>query len=216
MPARFKADMKFSITNLEKARRNPVEFAKMLSGKNSAENNFGGYPKSMRWLNAVCEFHKNGKLSDAFESIDEGFSRRKNTAQHRRELEMFYQSLDKYKTATAGRKLSLLKSREPIHIKVNPQIEISGIIPLIFMKPAGGFSAYFISLNNTAWRSELKFPVIQSFVAEKVFKTNVEEIEVGYIDYFTGEFNETSFSAAEGETSAKELESIGKTIQLNL
>lgn len=208
--------MKFSITNLEKARRNPVEFAKILSGGKSSENNFGGYPKSMRWLNAVCEFHKNGKISDAFESIESGFSRRKNTAQHRRELKMFYQALDKYKTETVKRKLSLLKSREPIHVKVNSLVEISGIIPLIFMKPVSGFSAYFISVNNPAWKSELKFPIIQSFVAGKVFNTNIEEIEVGYIDYLTGEFNETSFSVAEIGTYAKELENIGQTIRLNL
>jgi hypothetical protein len=208
--------MKFSITNLEKARKNPVEFAKLLSGAKSAENGFSGYPKSMRWLNAVCEFHKKGNLSDAFESIENGFSRRKNTAQHRRELAIFYQSLDKYKTETSKRKLALLKSREPILIRVNSQVEISGIIPLIFMKPSSGFAAYFISLQNPAWRSELKFPVVQSFVAETVFKTRVTDIEVGYIDYFTGEFNEVSFSHAEIKDSGDELQNIGKIIQLNL
>lgn len=170
----------------------------------------------MRWLNAAGEFHKNGNIADAFESIDQGFSHRKNTTQHRRELEMFYHSLDKYKTETVRRKLTLLKSREPIHIKVSSQIEISGIIPLIFMKPTSGFSAYFISFNNPAWRSELKFPIIQSFVAEKVFNTNVEEIDVGYIDYLKGEFHDTSFSASEISVFVKELENIGQTIQLNL
>ena len=208
--------MKFSITNLEKARKNPVEFAKMLKSGKTSENEFGGYPKSMRWLNAVCEFHKEGRLADAFEAIDSGFSGRKNTAQHRRELQMFYTALDKYKTEIAGRKLALLKSREKIHIKVNLQVEIAGIIPLIFMKPSSGFAAYFISPDAPAWISELKFPVIQSFVAESVFKTNVEEIEVGYINYFTGEFNETSYSAAEINASVKELESIGETIRINL
>lgn len=208
--------MKFSITNLEKARKNPVEFAKMLKSGKTSENEFGGYPKSMRWLNAVCEFHKNGKLGDAFEAIKSGFSGRKNTAQHRRELQMFYNSLDKYKTDVIGRKLVLLKSREKIHLKVNPQVKVAGIIPLIFMKPTSGFSAYFISLDTPAWRSELKFPIIQTFVAESVFKTNVEEIEVGYIDYYTGEFNETAFSVAEINSAVKELESIGETIMLNL
>lgn len=208
--------MKFSITNLEKARKNTVEFAKMLKSGRTSENEFGGYPKSMRWLNAACEFHKDSKLADAFEAIDKGFSGRKNTAQHRRELQMFYTALDKYKTEIAGRRLALLKSREKIYIKLNPQVEVSGIIPLIFMKPTTGFAAYFISLNAPAWKSELKFPVIQSFVAESVFKSNVEEVEVGYIDYFTGEFNETSYSVSEINASLKELEGVGETIRLNL
>jgi hypothetical protein len=121
-----------------------------------------------------------------------------------------------YKNEVIKRKLSFIKSREKIHIQVNEEVEIAGIIPLIFMKPSSGFSAYFISLDNQAWRSELKFPVIQSFVAERVFKSNVKDIDVGYIDYLTGEFNETRFSVSDITASAQELETIGQTIRLNL
>lgn len=207
--------MKFSITNLEQVRRNPAEFAKILKGGDSSENKFGGYPKSMRWLDAVCEFHKNDNISEAFDALEQALSGRKPTAQHRRELQTLLKALDNYKNEAVKRKLSFIKSRAKIYIKVNEEVEIGGIIPLIFMNPASGFSAYFISLDNAAWKSELKFPVIQSFVAETVFKTNVEEIEVGYIDYLSGEFSEKSFSLSELAAAAKELENIGQTIRLN-
>ena len=208
--------MKFSITNLEQARRNPAEFAKLFEGGESQEKKFGGYPKSMRWLNAVCEFHINNDLSDAFDALEKGFSGRKNTAQHRRELQTLLKALDNYKNEATKRNLSLIKSREKIYIKVNMKVEIVGMIPLIFMKPASGFSAYFISPGNPAWKSELKFPVVQLFVAETVFKTTAEEIDVGYINYLSGEFNETCFSPSEIAVSGKELETIGQTIRLNL
>lgn len=208
--------MKFSITSLEQARRNPAEFAKILKGGESSENKFGGYPKSMRWLDAVCVFHKNGDISEAFDALEQALSGRKPTAQHRRELQTLLKALDNYKNEATKRKLSFIKSREKIHLRVNEEVEIAGIIPLIFMKPSSGFSAYFISLDNPEWKSELKFPVIQSFVAETVFKSNGEEIDVGYIDYLTGEFSETSFSSSEIIASAQELETIGQTIRLNL
>lgn len=207
--------MKFSITDLERARRNPTEFAKILKGGDSSENKFGGYPKSMRWLDAVCEFHKNNDISEAFDALEQALSGRKPTAQHRRELETLLKALDNYKNEAVKRKLSFIKSRAKIYIKVNQEVEIGGIIPLIFMNPAGGFSAYFISLDNTAWKSELRFPVVQSFVAGTVFKTSVEEMEVGYINYLTGEFQETSFSPSEIVEYDRELSDIGETIKLN-
>lgn len=207
--------MKFSIANLERARRNPVEFAKILKNGDSSANKFGGYPKSMRWLDAVCEFHRSGDISDAFDALEKALGGRKPTAQHRRELQALLKSLDNYKNEVTSRRLSFIKSREKIHLRVNEAVEINGIVPLIFMKTAGGFSAYFVSLNNPAWKSELKFPIVQSYVSESVFKSSVEETDVGYIDYLTGEFNELSFSTSEIAASAVELETIGQTILLN-
>lgn len=208
--------MKFSITDLEKARRNPAEFAKNLKNADPSENKHGGYPKTMRWLDAVCAFHQNGDISEGFDKLEQGLGGRKPTKKHRTELETLLTALNEYKGEVTKRKLSLIKSREKIRLNINSEVEVSGIVPLIFMKPASGFSAYFISLNNTAWRNELKFPVVQSFIAETVFKTNVEEIEVGYIDYLTGEFDETSFSASELVAAHQELNCIGETIRLNL
>ncbi len=208
--------MKFSITRLEQARKSPIEFAKVLKNGSSSTNEFGGYPKSMRWLNAICEYHKSKNISDAFDSIERGFSNRKDTPKHRKELNLLYKSLENYKIETANQKLSLIKSRESINIKTNSKITIGGIIPVIYMKAEGGFSAYFISVNNPEWNNELKFPVIQSYVSKVIFKTDLEEIEVGYINYLTGEFYGKTFTESEIKARLQELEGVGHTISINL
>lgn len=207
---------KFSIGKLEKARKNPIEFAKELKSGISSDGGFGGYPKSMRWLNAICEYHKTDKISDAFNSLEHGFSGRKDTAKNRAELESFMQALENYESEVIKRKLALVKSREPINISINSQLRISGIIPIIFMKPIDGFSAYFVTTENTDWEIELKYPIVQNFVAKEVFNTENKGIDIGYINYFTGEFQETNFSSVEIRQATKELESIGQTIILNM
>src|SRR5258708_7955110 len=132
---------KFSITKLEIARKNPSTFAKTLMDS-SATNSFGGYPKSMRWLNAACKFHDGKDLSSAINSIETAFSGRKDTTKNRNEVSDFIGALSDYTLEFAKRKLSFVKSREPINIKLSNKVRISGQIPLIHMRSTKAFSAY--------------------------------------------------------------------------
>jgi len=203
---------KISIKSLENARRNTKEFAKLLSKSGDTGSSFfGGYPKSMRWLNAACEFHKTNDISDAIDSLEEGFQKRKNTAANRREMAKLIQALGNYETEVDSRSLSFIKSREPISIYLNRDLRISGQIPLIFMTPSG-FSAYFVEKENAEWQEELRFPVVQSFLATKVFDTTVKNVEVGYIDYFSGTFYQKSYSSRKIKESLEELKDLGDTI----
>jgi hypothetical protein len=53
-------------------------------------------------------------------------------------------------------------------------------------------------------------------VAENIFGTSIEGIDVGYIDFYSGEFYEKSFSILELNNAKNELENIGKIISTNL
>jgi hypothetical protein len=207
---------KFSITELETARRLPVDFGKALKDGATSASNFGGYPKSMRWLNAICKYHEEQDISKAILSLEKGFSSRKDTAKNRQELEAFIDALSNYESEIKKRKLSLIKSREPVSLTLTRLVKITGQIPVIFMKPAAGFSAYFITKENILWETELKYPVIQNYIAADIFSCNVDEVEVGYIDYYSGEFHEISFSPSEIKSADKELKEIGESISLNL
>lgn len=207
---------KFSITELEVARRDPVGFGKALKDGATSSSSFGRYPKSMRWLNAVCKYHEETDISQAILSLETGFSNRQDNSKNRRELESFIDALSNYESQIKKRKLSLIKSREPVSMQLTGLVKITGQIPLIFMKPDIGFAAYFITRENAGWETELKYPVIQNYIASDIFDCNSREIEVGYIDYYAGEFHETSFSNYEIKSATKELKEIGESISLNL
>ncbi len=207
---------KFSITELETARRDPVGFGKALKDGATSSSRFGAYPKSMRWLNALCKYHEEMDISSAILSLETGFSNRQDNAKNRRELESFIDALSNYESEIKKRKLSLLKSREPVSIQLTGLLKITGQIPLIFMKPDVGFSAYFITRENAVWETELKYPVIQNYIASSIFNSNIREVEVGYINYYSGEFYEISFSVPEIKSAIQELKKIGESVSLNL
>jgi hypothetical protein len=202
---------KLSIAQLETARKNPKEFAANLNNAKTTSA-FGGQPKSMRWLSAVCEFHNNN-INSAATALEKSFSNRRDTLKNRNEVSDLVDALSNYSSEYTGRKFTFIESRKKIDSEINSKLKLSGIIPLILMKPLKGFSAYFI-LNSPSpsWKDELKFPIVQNYVGSKLFACEISDVDVGVIDYQTGEFLEISYSKSEIEEAESELQKIGKTI----
>lgn len=202
---------KFSITQLEVARANPAAFAKLLKAGQAAPSGFG-YPISLRWLNAVTMYHESGKIGDAYSSIDAALRHRKDSAANRRQMAKLLTSLSEYEKMIKGSNYHLIKSREGIDLQLSLKLRISGQIPLIYMKPDDGYAAYFISKSSPNWRNELKFPVLQYYLGRTVFNTEPKLIEIGYIDYLSGEFNEECFSSKELKEAESELKKMAAKI----
>lgn len=207
--------IKFSITKLEDARVNPVAFAKLLLDGQVVTRGFG-YPKSLRWLNAVTAYHASSKIGDAYVSIENALSNRKDTAANRRELEKLLTSLSDYEKQIKNLSFHLIKAREPIDLPLTKKLRIGGQIPLIYMKEDEGYAAYFISKENADWQSELKYPILQNYISKKVFKTDPKQVDIGYIDYLTGQFHQECFSAPELKGAESELKEMATKISKSL
>jgi hypothetical protein len=63
------------------------------------------------------------------------------------------------------------------------------------MNPDGGFAAYSLSDDSSpVWAEELRFSVVQKFIADDLFGCEIESIDVGIVDYYTGEIFEICFN----------------------
>jgi hypothetical protein len=202
---------KFSITQLEVARANPIAFARLLKTGQAAPGGFG-YPISLRWLNAVMSYHESGKIGDAYSSIDGALRDRKDSAANRRQVASLLTSLSEYEKKVEASNYHLIKSREAIDLRLSLKLRISGQIPLIYMKPDDGYAAYFISKNSPNWRNELKYPILQHYLGVTVFKADPKLIDIGYIDYLSGEFIEECFSSKDLKQAELELKKIAAKI----
>ncbi|WP_047449912.1 hypothetical protein [Alistipes sp. ZOR0009] len=205
---------KISITNLEKARSNPSQYGKALLNGSLASNSFGGRPKSMKWHDAVMEYHNTGYISKAISKLEHSFSSRKDTQKNRRELEDLIIALDNY--VDEYNKKGYIHFDKTINIdkQLTPQIKISGWIWLLNIKPVGGYSGYIISkdVDEINWMLELRFPIIQDYIASTLYGCKINEVDVGVIDYTTGIHYTTSYSQEDIEDALEELNEIGLTI----
>jgi hypothetical protein len=203
---------KFSITQLEVARQNPILFANNLKASAGTKPSFFGRGKFMRWQDSVSEFHKQNDISKAISYLEKSFSNRADNAKNRNEVAKFISSLDAYATQFKIKGFSLMDSRKKIHIDLNAKIFISGQIPVIYMNTKGGFSIYFFSQGGLGWEAELKFPILQKYFADEIYGTDLDKIEVGIFSTASDKFFQQTFSANEVKDAYKELKKIGKVI----
>jgi len=202
---------RFSISKLELARINPKDFGTHL--KEDSPEPFTNSPKSVRWLNAVGVYHKEGNLSDAINNLENSFSNRKKNKKNIAEVETLINALISYVNDHSFLEYNFFSHRHKMEINLSDKLKTTGWIWII-NKTYNGFSGYVIVNDNDShnWQNQLRFPIIQNYIATKIFKCPIENVEVGIINYYEGKHHKTTFSQEDITYSLNELKLIGNEI----
>ncbi len=201
---------KFSISKLESARQNPTQFAKSLKTKDGGWS--GGKSKFSAWKYAVNEYHKTKNLGEAINYFERIYIRWfADNMKNEREREAWVQTLETYVIEHSKRGLIYVNHRIRIEIPLTPKLKITGEIPLINMNGNFGYSAYFFTKDSSTWKTELKFPIIQDYLAN-FYGVDLSEVEVGVFGIDSEKLSQVTFSDQDVGGAKKELNTIGQTI----
>ena len=205
---------KISITNLEKARMNPSKFGKSMLDGTLSSGAFMGRPKSMKWHDAVMEYHHTNDISKATMRLENSFSHRKDTAKNRKEVESLIIALDTYVNEYTEKGFIYFDKTINIDKQLSPKIRLSGWIWLLNMKSTGGYAGYIISkkVDTHNWMLELRFPIIQDYIANTLYGCQIADVDVGVIDYTTGNHFTIKYSQEDIDEALTELNEISVTI----
>jgi hypothetical protein len=206
---------KISLGQLESARNNPIAFAKSLTSSNGSRQRFS---KFMAWQLSVHRYHKEkGDLSKAVNYFEAIFTRNfADNSKNEAEREDWILQLQAYSTDDMKRKLTYVEHKKRINIPLTTKVRLGGELPLIKMNNKGGYSIYLFSRESALWEGELRFPVIQNYVASTLYNVELNEVEVGVYSLDSKKHLQRSYSKKEVEEAVKELYSIGKAVTSNL
>lgn len=206
---------KISFSQLESARRNPAAFAKALTNPSGSNARFS---KFMAWQLAVNRYHKEkGDLSKAVNYFETTFMRNfADNPKNASEREDWILKLQAYSTDNIKRKLTYVEHKKRVNIPLTSKVRLGGELPLIKMNSNGGYSIYFFSREDTDWEGELRFPVIQNYVALTLYNVELNEVEVGVYSLDSQKHLQRSFIKKEVDEAEKELKEIGKAVSLAL
>lgn len=210
---------KLSITSLERARVNPLKYGNAIKDGGLENNYFGGRAKSVRWHDAVMVYHNTGDIAKATLKLEHSFSNRKNTRKNRRELEDLIIALDNYVNEHHEKGYVHLDKRVSIKKQLTSQLLISGwACWLLNMKEGGGYSGYVITkdVDEINWMLELRYPIIQDYIANTLYGCKIEEVDVGVIDYTTGNHYTICFTQEDIDDALEELNEMGSIISVIL
>lgn len=206
---------KFSISRLEEARSNPRLFAQSL--KKTSTDIFLGISKFMTWRNAIFDYHKEGDLDKIVTDFKNKFLLRfTDSIKNQRDLEEYIWHLHNYADECHRLNLIYIEQKKRIKIDVTDKLIISGEIPMISMNNNFGYTAFFLGKVSSTWDEELKFPIIQNYLATNVYGVNLSEIEVGIYGLDQGKLLLKTYSEDDVQDALEELQEIGNTITLLL
>lgn len=201
---------KFSISKLESARQNPTQFAQTLKSNDSG----GGarFSKYMAWQLSVFKYHTTNDLSQAINYFENTFRRNfADSPKNDRQREDFILTLQAYATEHDKLGLTYVEHKKRIGIDLSQKLKITGEIPLIHLNSNFGYSAYFFTKDSTTWESELKFPVIQDYMAN-FYGVDLSEVVVGIFGIDTEQHSQITYSDQDVVDAINELNRIGQTI----
>lgn len=206
---------KISFSQLESARKNPAAFAKTLTAPSGSTPRFS---KFMAWQLAVNRYHKErGDLSKAINYFEATFMRNfADNSKNIAERENWILDLQAYSTDDIKKKLTYIEHKKRISIPLTNKVRLGGELPLVKMNNKGGYSIYFFSRDSTLWEGELRFPIIQNYVASTLYEVDLSEVEVGVYGLDLRKHLQRSYTQKEVDDAEKELKAIGKTVSLSL
>lgn len=202
--------IKFSITKLESARKNPLSFARSLK-QGLSSGNFT-YSKYMSWQNAVFNYHKSQDERHAIHYLINALLKFKSIQRDKRELQEYIQKLQLYISDHHSMGNYFVESRKRILIDAHPHVKITGQVPIINMNPNLGYRIYFFSKEVFNWENELRFPLIQYYFAEHVFGCELSELEVGIYCFETSAHYQKSYSKMNVTDALEETLKIGEAL----
>jgi len=201
---------KFSISKLELARQNPTKFAKFLISDDSGVG--ARFSKYMAWQLSVHKYHTTKDLAQAINYFENTFRRNfADNPKNDRERETFIMTLQAYVANHSSLGLNYVEHKKRIAIVLSPKLRITGEVPLINLNNNFGYSAYFFTKDSTTWEAELRFPIVQNFIAN-FYGVDLSEVEVGVFGLDNEKHSQTTYSDQDVTDAEKELNAIGQTI----
>lgn len=170
--------IKLALSKLEAARKNPVLVARNML---ETETNGGGsqgfvstfkteirnYHEKQLEVETACK-NLEHKLWSTFKDSPTNNSRRE------RYIESFRNYADNFSAFNWG----VDKFQLNLNWEIVPNVKLTGHSP--FLCSTDDYNvAYYFRETSDGWRNELRFPLLQIYLADNFFKCNVDQIRIG-------------------------------------
>jgi hypothetical protein len=188
-------------SQLEDVRKNPIIFAQKLSEDKAPGGSRGMFAD---WQTVIKEVHlKDISLGDAINSLQQKFLRFNITKDNLRKQEFLLDRLQPYCEEFNSLKYKYLGSGNHIKWKLIPNVMLTGLIPFTASLD-NDFMAYFIVEKPISWKSQLKFPLLQYYLANNYFKCGLENLKIGTYCLETNRFDLKNYNQEEIEDAILE------------
>lgn len=202
---------RLSLGRLEQARLNPMQVANALKA-----DKIGGSSKSYvgSFKKIVREFHEDkDEVSTALNRLSENLEITfKTTDQNVAKNSKFCDSFLEYANEFEEKLLEVDRFQINLKWELLPKSMLTGHSPFLCSTPTENIAYYFQEKGND-WEAQLKFPLVQIYLAEHYYKCEVDQLKVGIYSILDKKIELKSFQDFELDNALEEVKSIFKNVK---
>lgn len=194
---------------LEDARLYPEQYVQsLLIG--GARRNIGMFS---RMQNVIVKVHAGAlTVSDARKQIESQFLLYETWKYNKTKQDRLLASFDNYFASFDKMKLQFVDSKHQMKWQLHANVSLSGLTPIVVANNSGYYSYIFTEQPIDEWKKQLRFPLIQQYLANNTIGCDATEVNVGVFCASSGTFEFKSFSKREIAVALKETAEVFNTV----
>lgn len=197
-------------SKLEEVRANPVAFANML--KNDKSTNGGSYGMFACWQTKIKEVHQEKlTVTGAIKALQQRFMSFADNASNRRKQDFLIDRMAPYFKNFDKQGFKLEKTMIHIRWELINDVMLTGHSPMLVSNDSFNV-AYYFAESEIDWKEQLRFPLLQHYLATKYFSCQVDKLKVGIYCLRENKFSIQSYGLKAVENAIEEARSIFTTI----
>lgn len=202
--------IRVSCSKLEEIRKNPLAFVQQLLEEKKSDG--GSYGMFQCWQSKVKAIHSEEmSFAEAVKGLQQRFMRYADNAKNKKKQEFLLDRLKPYFEEFDKREFVYLGSQTKVFWQILSDVALTGYAPYIVSK-GNNFAAYYFTELPITWKDQLRFPLLQYYLAKNICICEPEQLEIGTYCLNTLSFDLKKYTEEEIKASISETEEMFKTI----
>ncbi|MBL7743134.1 MAG: hypothetical protein JNN00_06615 [Chitinophagaceae bacterium] len=181
---------------LEAIRVNPTAYGQLLA--TSDYNNGGGSHGMLAYLHDIARLVHLGELlpTEGVKELYNKFHRFSNTPLNKKRQEKLVSQFLNYCKRFDENEFVFVGGSKLIKWEFSREARLTGRTPWVVANENAYFS-YILVENDYDWKDELRFPIFQQYLADKIIECGTDEIKVGIYSLSRDQFEFKTYSEIE-------------------
>jgi hypothetical protein len=184
-----------SCKDLQQVKADPALYAANLISKGNEQQ--GQHGMFAQWKTIARELHvKELSISDALNKLSLLYSMWNINPRNAVRSDFFHEALVQYEKLFNKKGWTLLEGNHRMKWPLHQQVTLGGYTPWVASKGESYFS-YLFTEKSFDWKEELRFPLIQHYLATKILDCDMKDLQIGVYSLADHSFNLKNFSPRE-------------------
>ncbi|UAY52735.1 hypothetical protein [Ferruginibacter albus] len=188
---------------LEQIRKNPIAYAQLLATEDKLKKG-GSQGMFSYWQRIAKSIHSEElTISQGILKLENLFLTFNDNVKNKNRQTGLLKHLPKYCNEYKRMQFEFVDSKKFMQWDILPEVKLSGYTSWI-VKNKTSFYSYFPLEKNIDWQAELRFPLIQNYLATNILECDSSELQIGIYSLESSSFEFKSFNKTEIEKAINE------------